>query len=187
MKKVFLNWDYTLEQYIYLHRYKDADSFLTWATINATYISFALLFLLIIIYFFNKKQIYLYAALNAAVVNGITALITGILKILIERPRPYEVNDLINISPQINGGGFSFPSGHTTEVFAIFFTVTFLLKNNYITALFLFWALLIAYTRMAFGVHYPVDILGGIFVSGLTTIIWLKYQPLKRWFKNING
>ena len=180
------NWDKNLEQYIYLHRYKGADSFLTWITVHATYISFALIFLLIIIYFFNKRQLYLYTAFNAIIVNGITFLITSILKILIERPRPYEVNKLIEISPHINGGGFSFPSGHTTEVFSIFFTIAFLLKNKYFTGLFLFWALLIAYTRMAFGVHYPVDILGGITISYITVIIWIKYQPLKKWFKKIN-
>ncbi len=180
-------WDQNLEQYIYLHRYKGADSFLTCATVNATYISFGLLFLLVLIYFYNKKQIYLYAALNAIIVNGITFLITSTLKILIQRPRPYEVNKLIDISPHINGGGFSFPSGHTTEVFAIFFSIAFLLKNKFFTGLFLLWALLIAYSRMAFGVHYPIDILGGIAVSGLTTAVWLKYQPLKKLFNKLNG
>ncbi len=181
------NWDQNFEQYIYLHRYKGVDSFLMWTTVNATYISFGLLLLLILIYLYNKKQIYLYTAINAAVVNGITALITGLLKILIERPRPYEINKLIDISPHINAGGFSFPSGHTTEVFAIFFTIAFLLKNKFFTGLFLLWALLIAYSRMAFGVHYPIDILGGVTVSGLTTAVWLKYQPLKKLFKKLNG
>ena len=186
MIELFRNWDQSLEQYIYLHRFKGADNFLAWATENATFISFALLFLLVIAYFFNKKQIYLYAALNAAVINGITALITGAIKISIERPRPYEVNDLIQ-TPLINSGGFSFPSGHTTEVFALLFTVWFLLRNKFWTAVFLIWALLIAYSRMAFGVHYPVDILGGIIVSGITAYIWMKYEPLKRWFKQLNA
>ena len=186
MTDFLLNWDQALERYIYLHRYKDADSFLTWATVNATYISFALLFFLVIIYFFNKKQIYLYVALSATLVNGISALITSTLKILIERPRPYKIDALID-TPLINSGGFSFPSGHTTEVFALFFTIIFLLKNKFLSALFLVWALLIAYTRMAFGVHYPVDILGGIIVSAVTAGVWVKFQPLKKWFRNLNG
>ena len=181
-----LDWDTSLEQYIYLHRYNDADSFLTCLTVHATYISFTLLFLLVIIYLINKKQIYLYVAINAALVNGITALFTNTLKALVKRPRPYEVNDLIDISPLINGGGYSFPSGHTTEVFALFFTISLLLKNKSVSTLFLFWALLIAYTRMYFGVHYPLDILGGIIVSAITDGIWVKYQPLKKWFKNLN-
>ncbi len=185
MIKYFQNWDQSLEQYIYLHRYKDADSFLTWVTVNATYISFALLFLLVIFYFFNKKTIYLYVALNATLVNGITALITGVLKVLTERSRPYKMDPLIE-TPLINSGGYSFPSGHTTEVFALFFIIAFLLKNKLIYSIYLFWAILIAYTRMAFGVHYPIDILGGIAVSGITAIIWLKYQPIKKWFKQIS-
>jgi len=179
-----LDLDHSLEQYIYLHRLKGADNFLAWITMHATIISFSLLFLLVLVYFYNKKQIYLYAALNAALVNGITALITGGLKILIERPRPYKLDELI-LTPLIDSGGYSFPSGHTTEVFALFFTVSFLLKNKFFSFLFLVWALLIAYTRMAFGVHYPLDILGGIAVSAFTVWIWVKYEPLKRWFKQI--
>ena len=180
----FLNCDKSLEQYIYLHRFKGADSFLTWCTSNATYISFILLFLLVFVYFFNKKQIYLYVALNAAIVNGITFLITTVLKIIIERPRPYKIDKLID-TPLINSGGFSFPSGHTTEVFTLFFIVSLLLKNNFFSTIFLIWALLIAYTRMAFGVHYPFDILGGITVSFIISLIWIKYQPLKNRFKHI--
>ncbi len=185
MLEKLLSLDYSFEQYIYLHRLKGADSFLTWLTVNATLISFALLFLLVLVYFYTKKQIYLYTALNAALINGITALITGGLKLSIGRLRPYEVNELIQ-TPLIDSGGYSFPSGHTTEVFALFFTVAFLLKNRFFTALFLLWAMVIAYTRMAFGVHYPVDIIGGITVSAVTVWVWLKYQPLKRWFKHID-
>jgi len=184
MIKQILDLDRSIEQYIYLHRYNGADNFLRWATTHATYISFALLFLLIIIYIFNKKQIYLYAATNAIIIIGITALITAFLKNEIARLRPYEINKLI-VTPLINSGGYSFPSGHTTEVFALFFTIFFMLRKTYFSILFLIWAILIAYSRMALGVHYPLDILGGITISGLSVWLWLKYEPLKKWFSKI--
>jgi len=178
----FIDLDQKLERYIYLHRFYGADSFLSWATVNATFISFGLLFILVLVYFYTKKKIYLYAAFNAVVINGITALITGGLKIIIERLRPYEIDEQI-LTPLIDSGGYSFPSGHTTEVFALFFIIAFLFRNHFFTWLFLVWAILIAYTRMAFGVHYPLDIIGGILVSGITVYIWFKLEPLKKIFQ----
>jgi undecaprenyl-diphosphatase len=183
MLKSFLELDHQLEQYIYLHRFTGADHFLSWLTANATLVSFSLLFLVLLAFFITKKQIYLYAVINTALLIGITALITGSLKLIIKRLRPYEVNDLIH-KPLIDSGGFSFPSGHTTEVFTLFFAIWFLLNNKYWTSLFLIWAVIIAYSRMAFGVHYPIDIIGGVTVAWLTVRLWLKYQPLKRWFKD---
>jgi len=184
MIKQIIDLDHSIEQYIYLHRYNGADNFLRWATSHATYISFILLLLLIIAFFFNKKQIYLYAAANALIVNGITALITALLKIGVARLRPYEIDNLI-ATPLIDSGGYSFPSGHTTEVFALFFTISLILRKSYFSILFLIWAILIAYSRMAFGVHYPLDILGGMTISGLSVWLWLKYEPLKRWFSKV--
>ncbi len=186
MIKQILDLDRSFEQYIYLHRYNGADNFLRWATEHATYISFSLLILLVIVFLFNKKQIYLYAAANALIVNGITALITALLKISVARLRPYEINKLIT-TPLIDSGGYSFPSGHTTEVFALFFTVFFILRKSYFSILFLLWAILIAYSRLAFGVHYPLDILGGMTVSGLSVWLWLKYEPLKKWFRKVKS
>ena len=174
--------DQSIEQYIYLHRPTGADAFLKWATVNATLISFGLIFLLVVLYWINKNKWYLYVAVNAAILTGLTALITGGLKISIERLRPYKVVEQIK-TPIIESGGFSFPSGHTTEVFTIFFTVFFMVKNKWLRLLFLSWAVLIAYTRMAFGVHFPIDILGGVTVALLSVLLWLKFEPLKKWFK----
>ncbi len=178
--------DNQLEQYIYLHRFHGADMFLSWCTTHATIISFSLLLLLSLWYFSKKQQIYIYTALNAAILTGLTALASNAVKYSVERLRPYEVNELIQ-TPLIYSGGYSFPSGHTTEVFTIFFTVAYLLKNKWLKGIFLFWALLIAYTRMAFGVHYPLDIAGGIVLSYVIVKLWLKYQPLKKWFPNLTN
>jgi len=126
MIEQIISLDQSIEQYIYLHRPTGADAFLKWTTVNATLVSFVLIFLLIIIYWVNKNKLYLYTAVNAAVLTGVTALITGGLKIIIERLRPYEIIENIKAA-KIESGGFSFPSGHTTEVFTIFFSIFFML------------------------------------------------------------
>ena len=65
---------------------------------------------------------------------------------------------------------FSFPSGHTAASFAAM-TALFLakMKKAWIAALVL--AVLIAFSRLYFYVHYPTDVLGGVVVGILSGII----------------
>ncbi len=182
MLQKLLLFDEKTAQYIYLHRPYGADSFLMWTTNNATAVAFVFIFILLLIFFVQKKQKYLYAAVNILIIIGLGALISNSLKQLTARPRPYELNAKI-LTPIIESGGYSFPSGHTTEVFAITTAVFLLFRNPYLRWGSLLWAVLIAYTRMAFGVHYPLDILGGVLTGSLTAWLWLHKAPLKSFFR----
>lgn len=82
-----------------------------------------------------------------------------ILKPLIARTRPYDVNTAVELlirAPR----DYSFPSGHTAASFAAAAALWFADKKKLaIPALVL--AVLIAFSRMYFYVHYPTDVLGG--------------------------
>lgn len=92
-----------------------------------------------------------------------------ILKNLVARVRPYDVNTAIAILIK-KPLDFSFPSGHTAASFAAM-TALFLakMKKAWIAALIL--AVLIAFSRLYFYVHYPTDVLGGAVVGILSGII----------------
>ncbi len=92
-----------------------------------------------------------------------------ILKNLVARVRPYDVNTAIAILIK-KPLDFSFPSGHTAASFAAM-TALFLakMKKAWIAALVL--AVLIAFSRLYFYVHYPTDVLGGAVVGILSGII----------------
>ena len=92
-----------------------------------------------------------------------------ILKNLVARVRPYDVNTVIAILIK-KPLDFSFPSGHTAASFAAM-TALFLakMKKAWIAALVL--AVLIAFSRLYFYVHYPTDVLGGAVVGILSGII----------------
>lgn len=92
-----------------------------------------------------------------------------ILKNLVARVRPYDVNTAIAILIK-KPLDFSFPSGHTAASFAAM-TALFLakMKKAWIAALVL--AVLIAFSRVYFYVHYPTDVLGGAVVGILSGII----------------
>lgn len=90
-------------------------------------------------------------------------LCNGILKPLVARTRPYDVNTLVQViiaKPK----DFSFPSGHTAAGFAAV-TALYFAQLDKLWKFMLVVAVLIAFSRMYLYVHYPTDVLGGVIVG----------------------
>jgi membrane-associated phospholipid phosphatase len=108
-------------------------------------------------------QSFLYVGLSIA----FAGLISYVIKNIGLVPRPYEVDP--RIVQWSVGGGFSFPSGHTTEAFAAATALTFLFPKWSLALPVFFWASLVAFSRIYLGVHYPFDVLGGIAIGTTTS------------------
>lgn len=84
------------------------------------------------------------------------------LKLLIERPRPCDVDpSVVLLIP--HPGEFSFPSGHSMSSFAAAASILFFHKKWGIAAMIL--AGLIAFSRLYLYVHYPTDVLAGALIG----------------------
>ena len=86
-----------------------------------------------------------------------------VLKNWIARVRPYELIEGLNLMIE-KQHDFSFPSGHATNSFACAWVLFRGLKKRWgIPALIL--AILIAFSRLYVGVHYPTDIIVGVAIG----------------------
>ena len=118
--------------------------------------------------FFRKTRMY---ALPLLVVLLASSLTSQIPKRLILRDRP---SLLLIAHPQELWRYNSFPSGHATSAFACAFMmlfITFGTKRGWIGWCSLLLALLIGISRIYRGVHWPTDVLAGIFVGCFTAAV----------------
>lgn len=110
---------------------------------------------------------------------------SGIFKPLIKRFRPSrdpEFSHLVNIVKGYTGGKYGFVSSHAANAFSLAVLATLILKDR-ITGIFLIsWAILISYSRIYLGVHYPGDIIVGAIVG--TLVAYLAYFLLQKYFKS---
>ncbi len=102
----------------------------------------------------KEKWVFFGEGFGAAIVaRGIVELV----KVFVERPRPSAADPAI--AALLSEASFSFPSGHAAFFFALS-TVVFL-HNRGAGWWFFAASALIGLARIAAGVHYPSDILGG--------------------------
>lgn len=88
--------------------------------------------------------------------------IVSFLKAIIKRPRPYLVIPEMHLLVG-KGGPFGFPSAHAANWFSVATVLFFFYRRSCCYMLPL--AVLVSYSRIYVGVHYPSDVLGGALIG----------------------
>ena len=145
------------------------DFFMPFITTKANFIN-VIIFAWLIIFIMGKwkDRKALIIVVLAVLVSD---LATDVLKNLIYRVRP--CNALADV--RILAGcteSFSFPSGHATNVFAVAVYLSYIYRR-YLPILFIL-AILVAYSRVYTGAHYPLDVAGGAVVGSIGAIIAIE-------------
>lgn len=109
---------------------------------------------------------------------------TRLFKDVFERFRPSHdpsLEGMVNLVSGYKGGRFGFVSSHATNSFGFALFTSLLFRNKLYTFFIFTWSLLVVYTRIYLGVHFPGDIIGGM-ILGL--ILGYGVYRLTQWFSN---
>ena len=122
-----------------------------------------------------KTKYYVLPLLLTILVAGLP--VAQLLKALVPRDRP---SNLAYAKPFEDFHFSSFPSGHTTTSFAVatmLFLITRQSKNSWMGWTALIWASLVGVSRIYRGVHWPTDVLAGLFagVFSACLVYWVLH------------
>lgn len=127
--------------------------------------------------FKGRRRLFIAAelALSAILARG---LLTEWIRFFYVHPRPM---DLLGLQSLIPESGNSFPSGHMTFLFSLA-SVVFFYRRKFGGFLMLL-VLMVGAARIVAGVHWPLDIVGGILIGFLSA--GLIHLPLRRYWQGL--
>ena len=109
------------------------------------------------------------ASASALAAAGIAMLVNQVISHVWDRPRPFTAHAAGTHLLSAPSPDPSFPSDHAAAAFAIAFAI--LAFSRYAGTVFLVAATLIGLSRIALGMHYPSDVIAGLFVGWASALL----------------
>lgn len=123
-------------------------------------------------------------AVAAGISAGLALLIGKIITQFYDRPRPFVAHPHAIHLFLAHAPDASFPSDHALASAAI--VTAILLRRYWGWGLFvLVFAAILDFGRVALGLHYPTDVLGGAAIGVLSALV-LNLHPLRDWINAIS-
>ncbi len=145
------------------------DGFWMFATNKLSSIPFYFI-LLILVYKQLGLRKTLIVLFTVAILILVVDQLANFFKYGVQRLRPcynQDVSTVMRLVKNSCGGRFGYFSAHAANSFAVASFFTFLLKPKfrYIGLLLFFWAIIVAYSRIYIGVHFPLDVFTGAVIG----------------------
>ncbi|MBU6468501.1 MAG: phosphatase PAP2 family protein [Betaproteobacteria bacterium] len=163
------------ELFLFLHHFlRGSVPGFVWETL--TFMGDAGVTPLIMIFFIRRRPELIWATLWASL---IAYLLSHGLKPVVNELRPPAVLDHLDVlGPVLKYS--SFPSGHATTIFTCIGLLTLGVPTSYrITLLLWVFGILVALSRIAVGVHWPIDVLAGLVIGWASALIGLWLSQTK--------
>lgn len=136
----------------------------------------------LLLYFIYKqwgRNTFLITVSLVALMILFTDQITNLFKYGFERPRPCHVDAFMNKMRVVRegcGGRFGFFSGHASNSMAAAIFAGLMLRQRfkYLIYLMIVWSMVMGYSRIYVGVHYPLDVLCGLLFGAFSGLMFYK-------------
>ncbi len=140
------------------------------------------LYLIYRIYDQKKSKFLIWLGIVILVVSCTDQITSNLMKPFFERLRPCKdplLSDVIAILDKCRGN-FGFASGHAANSMGLAI-IYFLIERSIFSKGLIIWALVVGYSRIYLGMHYPGDVLVGWSVGILAAL--LIYTLATKWLK----
>lgn len=132
--------------------------------------------LAILIFRHYNKEKYLRISKLCLYALLLSAAIVACLKLGVVEERPFKVLSHV-YQLVVPSEPNSFPSGHTSSTFSVMTVLVHeLWKNKRLVIILISFSLILAFSRVYCGVHYPLDVVVGAMAGILSGIIVLKVK-----------
>ena len=159
------------------------DTLMFLISAKLTWIPFYAAMLFVVIKHWRKEAWWIVLAFVLCVLFS-DQIASGIIKNLVQRPRPShdpEIQSMVCLVNDYRGGQFGFVSSHAANTFGLALLSSLLFKTRKYTIPAFTWAVIVTYSRIYLGVHYPGDVLGGAIVGIVVALLifWVlkKIRP----------
>ncbi len=175
-----VRWD--TELFLFLNNLGCAsyDQFWLYITNEYAWIPVYLLIFIIIVEKYGWKKALL-IGVSIGIMVAFTDGLSSIVKDWVKRPRPCknpEIDGLFRLVIESCRGNFCYFSAHAASSFglATYLSVLFGKKHKYAPFLLYLWAVLVSYSRIYVGVHFPLDVVSGALIGLLIGWLFSKVQ-----------
>ena len=164
------------------------DKFMFWVSDTLIWIPLYIAIVVFLVRKFGFQALYMILFVILLVVISDQGSV--LIKNSFERLRPCHDESLsffVHTVQDKCGGQFGFVSSHAANTMALFVYIFLLIRNSnkWVSGILASWVVLVGYSRIYLGVHFPADIIGGwfvgIFAAGFTYLIYrlMFDSPLK--------
>lgn len=127
---------------------------------------YVLMFLICIIYWCYNKEV----GYKIAIVLSCSYVLNSLVKGLVQASRPIGSDGIFSIG-EFTASGYSFPSGHTQNITTFGVNLFIFNRNKLMFLLSCTFIVLVSVSRIYLGLHWPIDILGGVVLALIVSIL----------------
>ena len=163
------------------HHNNFLDFWMYWFSNKLIWIPFYISLALVLLKTYNKQ--FFFMIFFIGILIAASDQISVLIKDFVQRPRPCHdpgLHAAVHIVRGYCGGAFGFISSHASNSFAL---ITFLhlacdVRVKWLKFVMLPWAVVVSYSRIYLGAHYPLDVVGGWLLGILLGIIIFYFYML---------